>query len=1010
MSLFVEWNSLLLEEYFSPEKVDQDVWIQTTRVELEGIGAHKGGTSGLIEAVKQGPHWLHGNDNIAVKAKKLVQQRSWPSKRPRAYSDPGLYLNNYEGCSAPTYLPYIALWVLAKSETEGSGFYSTVSDLIGESFPNNVRNDMEAVWVDLNSWSVRKQKGRFGRFTLNVLGAHRYIGMAHAQSMITHKDIEGIDRLFGSCKLYSGQNLDDDKFFQLIEEGKRSYYLSAGLKEAMGKAEYNDHLRQFLSRQLDFWDGYIPKPTRISVNEYNQRFEPQGRLNDELAIILKVNCDEEIPYWQIGWRLPANVTGLNYRIKTKGGSEEKAKLEFTGSHIHAIYSVNQENARRVLNQSSSSNVESSLLYTGTDGECNERKIYLRQDKVRVFVWDTPDPSLNDSLIERELPISGPAYLLYSLDKYSNLELYLTNENIEHTIVEYDGLPDQWSLVCINATEVLTSNQRAEIVDEEPAVIEKARIRLVGGRPIIGAGSKKYAYYDLPIIELEGPLEAELIADGLTFIELESSDAYSVRRFKYSLNDGSSCSFKIKAEIDGQVLCSAGLQLLAIGGVSISNRFNFSIDNFGRTLTNTTGLLGAMVDGINLAKSDTAIDKFEVDEVTLSDSNGECIWQCMESNVSSRFLDSIATTKNGSMTYGAARDQIMRLANSFGIDDVQPVFLIRELRRRGHVEIDTDVKGHMVRVCAVPATIYSLPMTDTEQRQLYGVCGSLRLQQWKELVQTSDVRITVEAEPTHNFPVVRLAPFVGSAIRTIAEIANFQVVDLPAQELSKWVGSVQEIKETLSWYPEQGFIPNALARLNPNTGIFNNSGSTSVDPDRKFEFFRYEDPMSAGLQVYKLGRNLGDGLSKYSFIQDSRWGIWMAVNAFAEFVKSIGVVDACPWPIHYNIVTGCLWLPARMEPPFVIERVLTLCSASGPVVVQTEGESIGDSILLSEKGKHTIANISCVYDKMSGGKWLRYRWVPKEIASHIAHLLGGEIKLISSNFIARELEDTKCQLA
>lgn len=114
MSLFTEWNSLLLEEYFSPTKANQEIWISTTKIELEGIGVHKGGASGLIEAVKQGPNWLSGESNIAIKAFELVRQRQFPSKRPEGYCDPELQLEHYKGRNAPTYLPYIALWVFAR--------------------------------------------------------------------------------------------------------------------------------------------------------------------------------------------------------------------------------------------------------------------------------------------------------------------------------------------------------------------------------------------------------------------------------------------------------------------------------------------------------------------------------------------------------------------------------------------------------------------------------------------------------------------------------------------------------------------------------------------------------------------------------------------------------------------------------------------------------------------------------------------------------------------------------
>jgi hypothetical protein len=97
------------------------------------------------------------------------------------------------------------------------------------------------------------------------------------------------------------------------------------------------------------------------------------------------------------------------------------------------------------------------------------------------------------------------------------------------------LPEQWGLICIENTEKLTPKQRAVIVDEEISAPTKARIRLVGGRPILGSGSKKYAYYDLPIVELEAPTGVELTASGLTFEELDKNQNVSIKRFKFTQN-------------------------------------------------------------------------------------------------------------------------------------------------------------------------------------------------------------------------------------------------------------------------------------------------------------------------------------------------------------------------------------------------------------------------------------------------------------------------------------------
>jgi hypothetical protein len=994
MSLFTEWNSLLLEEYFSPSKTCQDVWIPTTRLELEGIGVHKGGANGLIEAVKEGPSWCHGHSHIANKAKELAKQRLAPSKRPTGYRDPSSDIEVYQGTNAPTYLPYIALWVLAQSEAGESGFYAKVSELVCGEFPNNTRQQMEAVWTDLEYWSSGQQKGQFGRFKLNVLGEHRFVGMAYAQAMITHKDMDGISRLFGSCRLHPGQVLDNPQFTQLFEHGMNSRYLSVGLKTAMGNQDYRDHLKQLLSAYLDFWDGRVPKRINSSSNASINHIVLSQNENDELSIILQMKTYGGVDCWEIGWRLPATVTGLNYAIKMVDNVEVEAKLELAGTHIHGI-SSSQKNSRSALNLSGIEKVESILSYTGSDGGRNERKIYLRHDKVRVLIWDRPDPSLHDSLLEREMPVAGPAYLLYSRTEYSNLELFLTNEDIEHEPVNSGGLPDQWGLICIADTADLTPEQRATIVDEEPAAPTKARIRLVGGRSIIGAGSKKYAYYDLPIVELEAPAGTELSSLGLAFEELGDSVNGWIRRFKFSLNDGSGCVFKIKAEFGDEELCTAGLQVLAAGGIAGAQRNHFSIDKYGRALADASGLRGAIIG--EPQTGDLDIDCFQVDEKTLPNWTELDVWECMESNVSTLFLDSIATTINGSMSYGVARDQIRRLASNVGIDDIEPALLVRELRRRGHVEIETDVKGHMIRICAVPPTIYSLPIKDVEQYQLYGVCGSLRLQQWKEFSEITDCRVFVERTKLHNLPVVRIVPCAPSSISAIAKSANFQVVDLPVRQLSQWLGSIQGIKQNLTWYPEQGLKPNYLKKLNPARGGFSDAENILVDQSRKYELFKYEDQQIQGLSVYKLGENLGDGFSKYSFIQDSRWGVWMAINAFAEWIKNppYCIEDASPWPLHYDSKMGCLWMPARMEPPFVIERVLALCSGDGPLVVQVAGKGNGEAILLSEKGQRMIGGVSLVYSEMKEGKWLCYRWVPKAIASHVASLLGGELKDIDT---------------
>ena len=1008
MSLFFEWNSLLLQNYFSPAQAGRDVWIPTTNLELESIGVHLGGSAGLIEAVKQGPTWLANNESIVIKATDLVVIRNMhANSRPSGYCDPGRELEIYKGVNAPTYLPYLALWVLAQSEP-GRGFYQKVSDLIGMEFNNEplVTDSMVMVWKDLEFWSNNylddKSKSgtinttigsKFGYFKFNVLGPHRFVGMAYAQSMITGKDMEGIHRLFAGCKLQPGQDLHDNDFKQLLEHGGQSYFLSKGCREAMGDVTYTEQLRLMLAALLESWDGVVPK--NISNNSLTAigQEESLWTIDEEILIILQLKGDSG-DQWDIGWRVPASVTGHNYNLELGEGNCAKAKLELNGTHISCMTNVNQSLARVTLDSSARHTIDGLLNYSDFDGSTAYRKFYLLNKKIRVLAWDKPDYSQSESLYEREMPIEGPAYLLYSISEYSNLELSLSNEKIEHQFIdEINGLPDGWRLICIEKVEKLSSEQRAIITEEELVVTTKSRLRFVGGKSISGLGTKKYQYYDLPIIELEGDANAQISAEGLSFeiISDEEADKSRVRRYRFSLNDGSGSAFKIKVRLEDEILNTTKLLVLQAGGLGTAQHKNFSIDKFGKALANEDGLMGAVIGQKHDFDWNLKVIHFEMNKESLASIDQEHILKSMKTNVSCLFLDSIACTVNGSMTFGIARDQIRRLASQKNIDNIEPGLLLHDLRRRGHVEIEIDVKGHMVRINAVKPTLYSLPLQDRGEL-FYGICGSLRLQHWEELVKNSGVNLYVENVPQDGLPIVRVGCTKAESTLQLSSSGNFKLINLPILQVIQWLGSIQEIKDDLNWYLDRGSNPVNLQKLTPAKGLFIDKADMTVDQDLKYELFRFEDPQIVGMRVYKLGRNLGDGLSKYSFIPDSRWGVWSTIWAFADYVKDkYKIEDASPWPFHYEIVAGDLWLPARIEPPMIIGRALALCSGAGPMVIDCVGNMDGEAVFLRHKNGTLIGKVSPVYSDMHTGKWLRYRWVPRAVAQHIAGLLGGELK-------------------
>ena len=150
----------------------------------------------------------------------------------------------------------------------------------------------------------------------------------------------------------------------------------------MEDEEYNDHLRQVLSSHLDLWDGYIPKRKYSSGGGSKGQVGDLEEFSEEIEIILRIRTDSENPCWEVGWRVPAIETAQNYKIKVGDANAAEAKLEFSGTHIHSISSVNQSDARQALNQSAIEAVGSVLVCETSDGDLSERKTHLRQEKMR----------------------------------------------------------------------------------------------------------------------------------------------------------------------------------------------------------------------------------------------------------------------------------------------------------------------------------------------------------------------------------------------------------------------------------------------------------------------------------------------------------------------------------------------------------------------------------------------------------------------------------------------------
>jgi hypothetical protein len=997
MSLFVDWNGLLLAEYFPPSSEGDESWLQASRHDLDSFGLHLGGADGLIEAVRQGAPWMAGRTaNCAELAKALARQRRM-RLRTENYVDPGSVSAAYVGANAPTYLPILALWVLASSEAE-EGFYAYVSRLVDCPFVNTpqLTSAMSEAWEDLELWSTKECAGKFGNFTRRVLGEHRFVGTPRSQCLISRKDDRGIRLLLVACGLRPGQPLTPVLFNRLAELARDAHYLSSSLRTAFRRPQYREPLQHILEKVLQSWDGRRPE------RQGNQQTVGGGdvaRAEEVDATTLALSpSDREEDGWDIRWRFRRSGQGNACQL-IFDGMRIPARLEPWGDGFATVAGQLEADAlRKMLSKSGSGDVDHVVEYDDAEspelgGGVRNGRIAHRQ--LRILTWDTPDPRAGEELVERELPLAGPAYLICSPAYSSSLERYLANEGIECTRMPPRGLPDGWTITCIMRSERLGSLQRQWLSDEEEIQVAAARLRFVGGRPILRGGSRLYASYDLPVLEVELRGGAIVECTGVRLDELgmpagctPAAARSPVRRFRLTIVDPARTVFEVRVVELGRLLASARLRISAPEGTGAGLVRQFSIDRFGRSRHDDVGLRGWCI-GEDEALCSSALESHPIEVGGQPNHSTACHPQF---TICGKFLDSLAQL--GSVGYGAARDQLSRLAESAGTA-VQPALLLLDLRCRAHLEIETDEKGHLTRVHAVTPFLYSLPARHAGD-QLFGIGGTLRSQQWLDLLGSAGTRTLLEESVNGTLPALRLACGGGTA-RSLAKLHGLDMAELPCNNVSRWAGSLDQARSALaSWgWGSLSADLGQLQRLQPNSAQFRtaNASLMAVDPSTRCQLFRFDDPSVPGLQVYVLGTIDPDGLTRYSFIHDSRWGVWLSESAFARMVRDmLGRTDAYPWPIHYDPIRRELWIPARIKPPTVLERALALCSGNGPRVATLEGRPEGDDLGLYRQDIGTMVGIaSQVYGGFVPGVWLCYEWVPPEVANRVAALLGGELR-------------------
>lgn len=1018
MDPFSAWNLALLKTYFSPASAGDEVWLTVDPDELDAIAPELGGDKGFVEAVRAGPLWPTCKDgqllvrgtsaNLLERAEGLTRQRQNERHRPAGYVDPGVFASEYSGCDSPCYLPILAALVRNCARQDDRGYYPVLQIDLGlpPTWGSVQMSQLRAVWEDLESWSA-KHKSRFGRFSYRRIGGLANVGVPRSQVIISRRDARALTRVFAQASVRAGQVPSDRILNDVIATAREVNFLSAAFAEALDRPEFSQPVRDRITTLLEDWDGVVFAPNREADSTDNE--EAQRHLECDVALGLQQG---NLLPWEVRWRIPAlrdaGIAHLSF-----GHTQWTAEFAGTESVTSFRGDATQRAAASALLAASAD--EDKLLSVGMVGEESGPESVLRALLVprrilRSFVPETDEsgPAGQAILLERPLPATGHAYLLAAAGNSRRLEHFLQRNGIRHNTCPTDGLPDGWMLVHLPDCAPLTDALRDELPDGEPARSRPSVVRLVGGRAVQRGAGRQFLSFDLPIVELDAPTAVELQAPGLILTERLNSvpttgvqgpvtALSSLRRFDIQVQSTNLAAFDIVAVHGGNTIGKVRLRLASDSGLSVSVGRDFAIDSRGHPQPEGIGLRGVL--GSSMEIDHSVSSEPPPLHVHLGWPLHPQVVPELQSRAAVRFIDTLG--RLGSIAFGQARDQLSRLSAP---GDPNPYVVLRELRGRGFLEIETNSRGHWVRIHAVPPVLIVLPVTSNHGNVVAALGGTLRLRHWEELFGSPEN--TVKAfhdpnDPSLALPTIRVAASSVWELEQVATVLGCSIAENAADRIASWSSTIGDIESHIrrGGVESLGTGARHVERFIAPKGHFASSATgTSLQSNPSCELFQVEDADTGSHWIYLLGYRSETGQARYAFVRDPLWGIWIALAASAKWAKSaFGRDDLDPWPIHYSAIHHTLWLPKRLSLPVVLERALMLCSGATPIEEQVCRSPIKGALGLSRlsDGKD-IGGVSVSYQDYvpahpDCSQWLGYRWVPASVAHRVAEKIGAAVR-------------------
>jgi len=977
---FCEWNIRLLKGFFNEASNNEEVFLRVDKEYLDQIGQDIGGDAGFLKAVKLGPAWLGNNLSFV---KKIIRLKDLRVNNLPGYQEPGKIALEYQGCNAPAYLPYLAAFVRNYTEN-GHAYYDGLKNELDilEAFGPQEMRMIEPVWQDLQEWT-ENWKGKFGYFKLRRLGGYHRLSIAKSQSILNSSDIEKLPRVFAQAELQPGHELTASQSARVLEEARASSSVfSNGFREALNQEYFEVPIISVFRSAYSEWDGTLPQKRGQTGQNRDGDVTREEQTNNIALYILKRSPLTITPAWLVA---PENEFG-DFKLTFNGVCW---KGRFYGTTMVAT-SVARELEVAFWDALQSNEIVATYAYGQSESsESISKELKIKSKPLWVLTMFHSHTSEFIELREAELPAFGPAYILVPPASRNSFEQYLERERPSYQHIVPEGLPSDWQLVCFTECGNLSDEQRI-LPDGRVVRSSKPRsIRFEGGKSVRRGYIKLYLPYDLPEIIFDAPEDAFIrVPKGIKLIESENDfsllNLKPPRRFRIEIQTRESASFELLAiSGNGGLLGSAKLRVASFSGDLVKTEKDLLMDSLGRIRDTDIGMSGPNLVGIEIEPAtlpsgySILLEREDVLGRKVSD-------QPIEHSGLRQFLDALAQV--ASMTYGQAKELLYRLTAKDGQSE-PPLFLLFKLRSMGHLDISISYKGHIERIIAVTPTIYSLGFS-VNNKTVWALSGTLRLDHWeavaREKLAWSPYQKDSHAKSMDTFYL--LIHDHADALQTCHDM-GFTFSEQPALTTIEWSANLADFRSETFRNPIEslGTRQDVAQRFTANRGIF------SATPAGEFcELWKIQDLDTYYDNLYVMAEN-----QQYAFVSDSRWGVWLAVDSFAGWLKQkFPMEEFYPFPIMYQAERATLWIPARIGLPVILDKAAVLCSGCSPDVYKLSKieEKCNSTVLGLAEESTPILEVDKFYDQMADGQWLAYKLVSRYVAEQIAEKLGARLSI------------------